>query len=131
VGISVAFDDATDCRCHRGEFVGGEVNCRHGPDIIGRHLFNKVGRDVLEPALSQLAEVLEPGVSAPVKRIGSHTIGEFPWEWYGSKMKTGVPTYDEIVQRHGLSEVLIGADFQLTASGGLAMTPDGDPKNRR
>ena len=43
-------------------------------------------------------------------------------------MKTGVPTYDEIVQRHGLSEVLIGADFQLTASGGLAMTPDGDPK---
>jgi hypothetical protein len=43
-------------------------------------------------------------------------------------MKTSVPTYDEIVQRHGLSKILIGGDFQLTASGGLAMTPDGNPK---
>ena len=33
VGISVAFDDAPDCRYHRGELVGGEVNCRHGLDI--------------------------------------------------------------------------------------------------
>jgi hypothetical protein len=30
VGISVAGDDATDCRCHRGQLVVGEVNCRHG-----------------------------------------------------------------------------------------------------
>jgi hypothetical protein len=29
VGISVAFDDATDCRCYRGQLVGGEVNRRH------------------------------------------------------------------------------------------------------
>jgi hypothetical protein len=36
VRISVAFDDATDCRCHRGQLVVGEVNCRHGPNIIGR-----------------------------------------------------------------------------------------------
>ena len=41
VGKSVAFDGAPDCRCYRGEFVVGEVNCRHGPDIIGRHLSNK------------------------------------------------------------------------------------------
>jgi hypothetical protein len=31
VGISVFFDDAPDCRCHRSELVVGEVNCRHGP----------------------------------------------------------------------------------------------------
>jgi hypothetical protein len=41
VGISVAFDDATDCRCHRGQLVVGKVNCRHGPDIIGRDLSSK------------------------------------------------------------------------------------------
>jgi hypothetical protein len=29
VGISIAFDDATDCRCHRGQLVVGEVNYRH------------------------------------------------------------------------------------------------------
>jgi hypothetical protein len=29
VGELVAFDDATDCRRHRGELVGGEVNGRH------------------------------------------------------------------------------------------------------
>ena len=28
----------------------------------------------------QLAEVPEPGVSTPVKRIGSHTIGAFPFD---------------------------------------------------
>jgi hypothetical protein len=36
VRISVAFDDATDCRCYRGQLVVGEMNCRHGPNIIGR-----------------------------------------------------------------------------------------------
>jgi hypothetical protein len=41
VGISVAFDDATDCRRHCGKLVVGEVNCRHGPDIIGRYLSSK------------------------------------------------------------------------------------------
>jgi hypothetical protein len=41
VGISVAFDDATDCRCHRGQLVGGEVNRRHGPDISGRQMSSK------------------------------------------------------------------------------------------
>jgi hypothetical protein len=34
VGISVAVDDATDCRCHRGELVGGEVHCRHGSGLL-------------------------------------------------------------------------------------------------
>jgi hypothetical protein len=37
----IAFDGAPDCRCHRGKLVGGEVNCRHGPDIVGRHLPSK------------------------------------------------------------------------------------------
>jgi hypothetical protein len=41
VRISVVFDDAPDCRCHRGELVGGEANCRHGSDVIGRHLSSK------------------------------------------------------------------------------------------
>ena len=27
---AVVFDGAPDCRCYRGELVGGEVNCRHG-----------------------------------------------------------------------------------------------------
>jgi hypothetical protein len=31
VRISVAGDDAKDCRCHRGQLVVGKVNCRHGP----------------------------------------------------------------------------------------------------
>ena len=31
VGISVAFDEATDCRCDRGELVVREVNGRHDP----------------------------------------------------------------------------------------------------
>ena len=44
--ISVAGDDATDCRCHCDQLVGGEVNCRHGPDIIGRHLSSKEGERV-------------------------------------------------------------------------------------
>jgi hypothetical protein len=30
VGISVAFDEATDCRCYCGQLVVGEVNRRHG-----------------------------------------------------------------------------------------------------
>jgi hypothetical protein len=43
---SVAFDNATDCRCHRGQLVVGKVNCRHGPgynrpkfvqQVEGRH----------------------------------------------------------------------------------------------
>jgi hypothetical protein len=37
VGKSVVFDGAPDCRSYRGELVVGEVNCRHGSDIIGRH----------------------------------------------------------------------------------------------
>jgi hypothetical protein len=28
--ISVVFDEAPDCRCHRGELVVGKVNRRHG-----------------------------------------------------------------------------------------------------
>jgi hypothetical protein len=31
----VVFDCAPDCRGNSGKLVGGEVNCRHGPDIIG------------------------------------------------------------------------------------------------
>jgi hypothetical protein len=46
VGISVAVDDATDCRCHRGKLVGGEVNYRHGLDIIGRDLSSKERGDM-------------------------------------------------------------------------------------
>jgi hypothetical protein len=34
VGISVAFDDASDCRCHRGELVAGKVNCRHAAHAV-------------------------------------------------------------------------------------------------
>jgi hypothetical protein len=41
VGKPVVLDGAPDCRCRRGEFVVGEINCRHGPDIIGRHLSSK------------------------------------------------------------------------------------------
>jgi hypothetical protein len=50
VGITVVFDGAPDCRCHRGELVGGEINCWHGPDIFGRHLFNKELRIGSAPA---------------------------------------------------------------------------------
>jgi hypothetical protein len=32
---------APDCRCYRGKLVGGEVNCRHERDIVGRHLPSK------------------------------------------------------------------------------------------
>jgi hypothetical protein len=32
MGISIAFDDATDCRCHRGQLVVREVKCRHGAE---------------------------------------------------------------------------------------------------
>jgi hypothetical protein len=41
VGKSVVLYGAPDCHGNSGEFVGGEVNCRHGPDIIGRHLSSK------------------------------------------------------------------------------------------
>ena len=47
MGKSVVFDVAPDCRCYRGEFVVGEVNCRHGPDIVGRHLPSKKRLDGL------------------------------------------------------------------------------------
>ena len=40
-GKSVVFDGAPDCRSYRGELVIGEVNCRHGSDIVGRHSFNR------------------------------------------------------------------------------------------
>jgi hypothetical protein len=64
-GSGVGFGVAPDGRFCRGELVIREVNCRHGPDIIGRHLSSKErgdmpggasGRDVLERALSQLGE---------------------------------------------------------------------------
>jgi hypothetical protein len=41
VGKLVVLDGAPDCRRYRGELVVGEVNCRHGPDIIGRDLSSK------------------------------------------------------------------------------------------
>ena len=41
VGKSVVFDGAPDRRCCRSKLVVGEVNCRHGPDIIGRQLSSK------------------------------------------------------------------------------------------
>ena len=43
---TVVFDDAADCGCYRGELVVGKVNCRHGPDIIGRHLSSKERDDM-------------------------------------------------------------------------------------
>ena len=46
VGKFVVFDGAPDCRGYRGKFVVGEVNCRHGPDIIGRHLSSKERDDL-------------------------------------------------------------------------------------
>jgi hypothetical protein len=41
VRVSVVFDGAPDCSRYRGKLVVGEVNYRHGPDIIGRHLPSK------------------------------------------------------------------------------------------
>jgi hypothetical protein len=41
VGKLVVFDGAPDRRCYRSKLVVGEVNCRHGSDIIGRHLSSK------------------------------------------------------------------------------------------
>ena len=41
MGKSVVFDGAPDRRCYRGQLVVSEVNCRHGPDIIGRRLPSK------------------------------------------------------------------------------------------
>jgi hypothetical protein len=46
VGKFVVFDGAPEGRCYRGKFVVGEVNCRHGPDIIGRHLSSKKRDDL-------------------------------------------------------------------------------------
>jgi hypothetical protein len=37
-------------------------------------------------------------------------------------------SYESIVTRHGLGEVLAGSDWQVTALGGLAMTADGNPQ---
>jgi hypothetical protein len=37
-------------------------------------------------------------------------------------------TYESVVTRHGLGEVLAGSDSQVTALGGLDMTADGNPK---
>jgi hypothetical protein len=46
---SVRLDGAPDGRCYCGKLVVREVNCRHGPDIIGRYLSSKemvnMGRD--------------------------------------------------------------------------------------
>jgi hypothetical protein len=64
-GGNLSVSMAPDGRFCRGELVVREVNCRHDPDIIGRHLSSKErgdmpggasGRDVLERALSQLGE---------------------------------------------------------------------------
>ena len=41
VGKPVVFDGAPDGRRHRGKLVVGEIDCRHGPDIIGRQLSSK------------------------------------------------------------------------------------------
>ena len=53
MGESVVFNGAPDCRCYRGELVIGEVNCRHGPDIIGRNLFSKERFEVPEPGVQR------------------------------------------------------------------------------
>ena len=37
MGKSVVFDGAPNRCCYRGKLVVGEVNCRPGPDSIGRH----------------------------------------------------------------------------------------------
>jgi len=64
VGISVACDGATDCRCYGGQLLVGEVNCRHGLDIIGLYLSSKERVDVYssERAVSELAPAQEPGL---------------------------------------------------------------------
>jgi hypothetical protein len=50
VGKSVVFDGPPDGRCYRGKLVVGEVNCRHSPDIIGRHLSIKESATCVAPA---------------------------------------------------------------------------------
>jgi hypothetical protein len=60
-GISIAFDDATDCRCYRGQLVGGEVNGRHGPDIIGRHLSRQgEGRHASRRRVARFTDLVAP-----------------------------------------------------------------------
>jgi hypothetical protein len=51
----VRLDDAPDCRGNSSELVVGEVNCRHGPDIIGRNLSSKEAF-VRERRLSPVAD---------------------------------------------------------------------------
>ena len=46
VGISVAFDDATDCHGDSCLLIIGEVNCRHSANISGRHLPSKESGDM-------------------------------------------------------------------------------------
>jgi hypothetical protein len=46
---SVRFDGPPDGRCYRGELFVGEGNCRHGPDMIGRHLSSKDRVDIATP----------------------------------------------------------------------------------
>ena len=60
----VVFDGALDCRCYHGKLVVGEVNCRHGLDIIGLYLSSKERVDVYssERAVSELAPGQEPGL---------------------------------------------------------------------
>jgi hypothetical protein len=60
----VVFDGAPDCRCYRGKLVVGEVNYRHGLDIIGLYLSSKKRVDVYlsERAVSELAPGQEPGL---------------------------------------------------------------------
>jgi hypothetical protein len=61
---SVVFCGAPDRRCHRGELVVGEVNYRHGLDIIGLYWSSKERVDVYlsERAVSELAPGQEPGL---------------------------------------------------------------------
>jgi hypothetical protein len=68
---NLSVDGAPDGRRYRGELVVREVNCRHGPDIIGRHLFSK-----------EMFEVPEPGVSTSVQRLAER--GSPTW-WRGPK----------------------------------------------
>ena len=46
VGKFVVLDGAPDLRRYRGELVVRKVNCRHGPDIIGRYLSSKEKGDM-------------------------------------------------------------------------------------
>jgi hypothetical protein len=79
--ISVAFDDAPDCCCYRGQLVGGEVNCRHKPPsfLRPRQVFRLelIGygkrQELIRYGVSPILGLLEPILFEP-RRYDSRPI---------------------------------------------------------